>query len=1242
MFLLDATKPDDCQICPHNLNFILFLGDFTLKIKAYNQYDQIEKTVTVKIRTPISRLLVSSSPIACQVNHPILFEVSLWPSSYGVLYLWNFDDDSDQVKEYYSKVRHVFKRPGTYNVTICANNSLSVLTNSTVVEVFEAVSGLQLYYNSSIEMNCTFEISGRVSVGTHLKWTFDFGDGSVLKDHTGNSASHIYKSVGNYTVQATAYNSVSKEHRLVNVEVYRLVISKIIPTDCIVSKTETVFEVFVKGHVAFLTFYWDFGDGTSLSVVKGARTITHTFLTSGTYTVSVNVYSLVASSHYETSICVETQIADVTLHSAKSAVAVNEEICFDVSVLPKVADNQFWWYNNLSSDLVPVKGLSHHCFVFQEEGLYEISVQVHNKVSSGTAKATISVQRPVSNLSIKYEGNHDAMAVNQSYYFWAELPDKTASFHWDFGDGFKKEGQNQSHVFCFPGRFRVTATASNVISSESVSVEIEVLAPLSFVVVNNSQPFVEAGKEILLTAQTDVNANVVFYWTVNPLLPPKPGTSTFVHVFPKAGVFQIKVTAQNLISRVESITHIEVVERIHEVRIHSQGLQDARYFLTNQTVLLTASVTCGSNLTYEWTANQRIASNSKQFPLFTNSPGDMYIKLVVSNVLGSVDTKLSLRAVELVSGLSISSPTNAVAKGKPVRISASVSSGTDLRYSWFLDSEHSPVISDMPFVLHVFKVVGVVKIRLSVSNVFGSDDATKLLIIQENISKVDFQINGQIRPFFVRSNSLLLLHGSAGTGNVLHWEWVLIFHNRIMVLGDNQTVSYSFADVGDHRVSLNASNDISWQTVSNTVTVQDAIQGFFLMASSDVVCEDDSITFTASVSQGSEVSFSLEFNASSSIDIWQNFTTSSLSVGNHLVRATATNHVSYQSATVIVRVVERIKGLHLIGCCSAVLEASKNISFQASSGSQANYRWTFLLNGVWSSWEIGRNVHFTPFTNGSLSVTVEADNGFCSQSLTSIATIQKHVKKVKFFTSNDGAFVDYPITFVAITDGGSNLKFRWDFGDGSEGALVAESNTQVHKYNITGSFVVKLTAFNDISEVSTQMTIEVQKLECGQPHIYIVKEHYKIFKSRPSFFEARVDFNGCVAYKAYYFWEIFSGLDCSGMDKVSLNDSVDVTTPFLSLPKHALQVGNYCLTFTARLPGTPLQQNRTIQLTVVHSELVPVIKGGSHRFWSSQCDLILDASESFDPDSEKNDIEFFQYQWSYAIEVWKITNAVNT
>ncbi|XP_059386846.1 polycystin-1 [Carassius carassius] len=1222
-----------------------FPGDYTLRIKAYNQYDQSETFVTVKTRTPISRLLVSSSPTVCQVNHTILFEVSLWPSSYGVLCSWNFGDDSDQVKGYYSKVRHVYKRPGTYNVTIRGNNTLSILTNYTAVEVVEAVSGLQLYYNGSIELNCTFEISGRVSAGSHLKWTFDFGDGSILKDHTRSSASHIYKSLGNYTVQVTAYNSVSKEHRSVNVDVYHLLILRFIPTDCIVSKAEINFEVLVKGYVPVLTFEWDFGDGTPLSVVKGDTTITHTFLNSGAYTVGVNVHSLLGSAHYESSICVETQITDVTLHSAKSAVAVNEEICFDVSVLPKVTDYQFWWYKNLSSDAVPVKGLSNHCFVFQVEGLYDISVQVHNKVSNGTAKATISVQRPLSNLSIKYEGNHDAMTVNQSYYFWAELPGKIASFQWDFGDGFIKEGQNQSHIFCFPGRFRISATAFNVISSDSVSIEIVVQAPLSYLIVNTSQPFVEAGKNILITAQTDVNENVVFYWTVNPSSPPKPGTSTFMHVFPKAGVFQIKVTAQNLVSRVESITHIEVVERIQGVQIQSQALQSGRYFLSNQTVLLTASVKRGSNLTYEWTANQRMASNNKHFPLFTNSPGDMHVKLVVSNVLGSIDTNLSLRAVELVSGLSISSPMNAVAKGKPVRISVSVLSGTDLRYSWFLDSVHSPVISDVPFVLHVFKVIGTVKIRVSVSNVFGSDDATKLLMIQENISKVDFEINGQFRPFFVTSNSHLLLHGSAGTGNVLHWEWVLMFHNNtVIVLADNQTVSYSFADVADHRISLNASNDISWQTVLHTVTVQDAIQGLLLTASSNVVCEDDLVTFTLSVSQGSEVSFSLEFvNASYSVAMWQNFTSSSLSVGNHLVRATATNQVSYQTATVIVRVVERIKGLHLIGCCSAVLEASKNISFQASSGSQANYQWTFLLNGVQSSREIGQLVHFTPFINGSLSVTVEADNGFCSQSLTSIATIQKHVKKVKLFTSHDGAFIDYPTTFVAITDGGSNLKFLWDFGDASEGALVTEHNRQVHKYNVTGEFVVKLTAFNNISEASTQMTIKVQKLECTQPHVYIVKEQYILLKSRSSFFEARVDFNGCATHKAYYLWEIHRGQDCSGMDKVSLNNSVDVTTPLLSLPKHSLKVGNYCLTFTVKLRGTPLQQNRTVPVTVVHSELVPVIKGGSHRFWSSQYDLILDATESFDPDSEKHDIELFHFQWGYTIEnTTPLSSAVST
>ncbi|XP_051522562.1 polycystin-1 [Myxocyprinus asiaticus] len=1219
-----------------------FPGDYTLKIMAYNKYDHIEKTVTVKVRTPISRLLVSSSPVVCQVNHTIFFEVLLWPSSYGVIYSWNFGDNSSKVKEYHSKISHVFIRPRKYDVTICANNTVSVLTNYTAVEVVEAVSGLQLSYIGSIELNCIFEITGNVSAGTHLKWTFDFGDGSILKDHFGSSASHIYMSPGNYTVQVTAYNSVNRENQSVNVEVYKLFVSKILPTDCIVNEAEIDFEVLVKGNVPLLTFHWDFGDGSQLSIVKGATTITHTFLNSGIYSVSVKANSPVGAAHYQTNICVEPQITNVTLHLPKTAVAVNEEICINVSVLPKVSDPyKFRWSNNFSND-TPVIGLSHHCFVFPAEGLYEIMVMASNEVSNKTTKTTVFVQTSVSNLYIKHEGNQDAMAVNQSYYFWAELSGKRdVSFQWDFGDGFlKMKGQNQSHIFAFPGRFCVTVTASNAVSSHSVSIEVEVHVPLSYLMVNTSQPFAEAGKEILFKAWTDVNENVKFNWTLNYLSLSIPGTSEFMYVFPKAGVFLIKVTAQNRVSLMETTMYIEVMERIEGVRIQSQGLQSARYFLTNQIVLLRTSVTHGSNLTYKWLADQsgnnQTISNSEQFQLFTNISGDLYIRLEVSNVLGSVDTELSLRAVECISGVSILASMNVATKGKPVKISVSVASGTDLQYSWFLDSEHSSKISDVPFILHVFKVIGVVELSVSVSNVFGSNNATKLLIIQESISEVDFQINGKSSPFFVASNSILSLHGCARTGNVLHWEWTLTFHNSsVILLADNQIVSYSFVDVGDHHVSLNASNDISWQTVWYIVTIEDTIQGLSLTASSSIVCENDSVTFKPSVSQGSQVSFSLEFmNNISSVDIEYNFTTSSLSVGKHLVRAIAKNNVSIQTVTVTVQVVERMKGLHLIGCCSAVLEASKTISFQAneSSSSQADYHWTFLLNGIYSSREIGQKVHFTPITNGSLYVTVEADNGFCSQSLSITAKVQKHVKEVKLVSSHNVAFIDYPITFVAITDGGSDLKLIWDFGDPSGETLVTESNTQDHRYNVTGRFVVQLTALNDISQVSTRMPVEVQKLECAQPSIYLVEEKSKTLKSRPRFFEARVDFKGCITYKASYLWEIFRGPDCSAMDKISLNDSVDVTTPLLSLPRHTLKVGNYCLAFTTRLQGTPLKQHKTLKIAVVHSQLVPLIKGGSHRLWSSKNDLIMDATDSYDPDSEENDFESFQFQWGYITE----------
>ncbi|XP_062859991.1 polycystin-1 [Trichomycterus rosablanca] len=1225
-------------------------GDYSLSIQVQNEYDVIEKAALTKVRVPLTKLLVSLVPTVPKVNQKILLEASSLPSSYGVHYTWRFGDGTLEIKGPHNSISHTFKEAGVYNVSVCSNNTLSKLVTWMEVEVFETISGLRVWNNGPNELNTVTEITGRVATGTSLSWTFELGDGTVFTELSKSLILHTYKSTGNFTVQVTVSNAVSRVTQLINIEIYQLAIIGILPSDCITSGQEINLQALVKGNVSELTFHWWFGDGTATSIKKGMSTIVHTFSDSGNYSTDVTIYSLTGSASYHTSVCVEALITDLNLHSASNVVAIGEKICFDVSVIPAGGETyQFLWYVSSFSD-PPVNGMSKKCFVFSEEGTQEVVVIAQNRVSQKTAKLTIFVQRPVTNLYIRHSGNLNVFTYNQTYYFWTEPSHSNVIVEWDFGDGSaKKEGRNISHVFTSAGQYHVTALVFNAVSKEVVSVQVEVQVPISSLVIQ-TKPFAEAGQDTLITAISNV-IDVQFYWKVNSYPPSQLGTSQYRYVFPKAGIFEVSVTAQNLVSEINASTLIEVVERIQGVQITSQSLKSLRYFPTNETVTLTASVKHGTRLTYRWLAQQHgvktTTEDGKHFKLLTCISGDVFVKLTVANVLGEVQSEVSLRAIERISAVNISSPVNVISKGQPVNISLYLPTGSDLEYIWFSDLDRSPVTSDVPYLSHVFNTVGIFNLSVSVKNIFSSAHTTIQFTVQEPVSEIDFKVDGKLNPFIVPSNQLLQFQGSAQTGTVRYWKWTLdVQEGNDIVIGKNQAVSYSFLDEGDYRVTLAASNDVSWQVVSHIVTVQNVIKGLSLRVSHSVICENEPITFKPSISQGSGVTFLLEFpEGNTSLKVQKEFTTSFLPVGNHTVKVVARNHVSIIAATVSVQVVERIRGLHLINCCAEVLEASKLTNFGASVDtiSQVTYHWSFFQDGFNTSHQVGQSVNYTPISNGSLSVTVNASTNVCSQSLTKTVFVQWPVKNIKLVVSSAELFVDHPITFVVLTDNCCDLTYKWEFGDSNK-IWLTKSNQANHTYSIEGKFMMQVTVFNNVSKISEWFPIVVKKLQCLQPQVSLIQDQssLQIFKSRPNYFEARVNLNGCTFYKTKYLWEIFHDLNCTER-KVSLNGLIDLTMPLLSLPKHSLDVGDYCLKFTTRFHGTPLQHNKTTRFSVVNNPLVPLIKGGSYRLWSSQKDLILDGTESYDPDATVQEKEPLTFQWNillikvYDTEVLPVT-----
>lgn len=1222
---------------------MFFPDNYPLHVLVSNQHDNTDASLKISVRPQLTHLLVSSSLSVALVKQTLLLEALAEPSADAVVYTWDFADGSETVHgAYVSRVSHTFASAGVYNVSVCANNTLAVLTAWLVVEALENISGLTVSCNGPSELGSGTDFRATVAAGTSLTWSFDFGDGSLQQNRSDGSISHVYALPGNYTVDVIVSNSLSQARRSIGVEVYRLAVSGVFPRESVMSGRDVQFTARLNGNTSVLTFHWLFGDGSPLSVVRGRSTAMHTFQSPGICYISLTVFSSVTFASFNTSIFVEAPIGNMTVLASQEVVAVGEETCLRVLISPlQMNGYQFEWFLS-SSSLIAVTGNAQKCFIFRNEGVEEVSVTASNKVSNKTASACIAVQTPVSNLSVAHDSGSGALTVNTVASFWvASCSGSNVSVLWDFGDGSPVERRpNVSHVFTSAGRFTVKATAFNVVSRDSVTLKVDVLLIIPDISLHTDQPYAVAGEETIISAISSAISSTNYHWTVDGITSAKQGTYQFRLAFPKPGVYQVRVLAQNLVSRKEAAILIEVFERIEGLQIECRRLTDMKYVPTLENLLFTASIAKGSNVTYHWLAtqsglNRHITGDGEIFHMLAETPGGISVQLRACNKLGEATSVVSLGAVQLVTGAHITTQSNIVALGKLVNISVSVVTGSDLRYLWYVKSDPSPLQTEAPFLLHTFASVGRCLFKVSVQNVLSHSNVTKEFNVQEEVQEVDFEIEGKTRPFYLTTGAAVRLHGRIGKGSDLHWDWE--GRGSVCFNASNQTFGHTFPCAGIYQVSLNVSNGINWKMISHSVAVEDAVKGLRLNVSESSFCTEEEVTFTPTVSKGSNVSFAITFRNKDWIhtrDVLEGrFTTSSLPAGTHLVTMRSWNQVSDAEVSSSILVTKHIQGLQLVNCCSGPLEALQGIVFKAEVQPEfpVNYTWMFYLVGSEPTWLTGQEVIFTPAESGSLAFSVLATNGICSQTVNGTATVQWPVKKVELVCQSERIFVGHAVEFSAKANRGSDPRYLWYFGDSAE-AFATDLSTVNHTYYIPGRYSVTVKVLNRVSNVSTQIHVEVEQPRCSSPQASLVQSQTTIFRSRQSIFEASVDIN-CSAYKAMYLWEVLKESNCTGLElsgiKVALGSQVDATSPFLLLPKHTLGMGRHCLIFTVSLQGTPLLVRRRTGVTVVRSPLAAVIKGGSHRLWPSLSDLILDGSESQDPDVEPGVEDTLLYHWAF-------------
>lgn len=220
---------------------------------------------------------VSSSPTP--LGSATLFTASVASGSSPV-FTWAFGDGATGSG---ATVSHTYASLGVYTAVVTATNSVNTLTTTVPVTVTDAaISGLSATSNSPTTLGSATAFTATIASGTNVAYTWGFGDGST---GSGITTTHTYAAVGNYVAVVTATNSVNTVTATLPVTITDVAIAglsiTVAPTPTVgVSSTFTA-SVTAGTNVAYA---WDI-NGT---FVGSGPSITYKFLTTGTYTVTVN------------------------------------------------------------------------------------------------------------------------------------------------------------------------------------------------------------------------------------------------------------------------------------------------------------------------------------------------------------------------------------------------------------------------------------------------------------------------------------------------------------------------------------------------------------------------------------------------------------------------------------------------------------------------------------------------------------------------------------------------------------------------------------------------------------------------------------------------------------------------------------------------------------------------------------------------------------------------------------------
>ena len=540
-------------------------------------------------------------------------------------------------------------------------------------------------------------------------------------------------------------------------------------------------------------------------------------------------------------------------------------------------------------------------------------------------------------------------------------------------------------------------------------------------------------------------------------------------------------------------------------------LQCPTLLATNSTYEITIPKHNGTNTTYEWlTGDGRLATatiNGK-YSLTYQKPGTYMFSLAAYNSLGRLTRRCTVTAVDKVFKLELLQPVGAVALGHETVISWKVHYGTNVSYTVDVGDGSTKKVFDMSGkssnevrLLYKYARIGTYSIKITAKNIISEMIyisakaivqipliAVKLLTRLPHITQNVYAAKGDEVSMWVdfQQGSKPICRYRFGDGTADKDSSELYVKHVYSVPGEYVPNVTCWNDISKVHSSLNA-----------TVIVQELRQITGLNLIAHPTSFQNTTYFSLELSSGSVYFCHWKFGdgASRETDFKMNqnpITHMYAAVGNYQAVVTCKNRLGEINANATISVDDPVTGIQ-IQCPKMYLRVGQPIELKASTQTGSRVQVVFNLGQgeelrtVYQDSKGSSVVTHSYSKPGYYNILVTAKNFYNSvdQRCPQIK-VEYPVSGVRIISNSPLTFVPgivkyswFPSPdFLPPTD----AVISWDYGDGHKVHRVPidfknlSTLIGTYKYSSTGVFLTKVQIENNVSSISFDLEIDVQRM----------------------------------------------------------------------------------------------------------------------------------------------------------------------